>query len=208
MLGLTLLLSYLAGSIPTSIIVGKILRGIDIRDYGSGNAGGTNTFRVLGWKAGLFVSAVDVFKGFAATSWLAQLSFGTSVLPEDALRIITGFAAVAGHIWTVFAGFRGGKGVGTAAGMLSALYPLALLVCLFIFLCVFLISRIVSLASISAAISLPVILSIFRYVVNRPVDDILYYFSFFAAVLIVFTHRTNIRRLISGTENSFKKKIL
>ena len=208
MIALTILLSYLAGSVPTSIIVGKLLRGIDIRNYGSGNAGGTNTFRVLGWKAGLFVSAVDVFKGFAATYWIAQLAFGASGLPEDALRIIAGFAAVTGHIWTVFAGFRGGKGVGTAAGMLLALYPLALLICLFIFLAVFLITRVVSIASISAALSLPVILSIFRYLVNKPVGDILYYFSFFAAVLIVFTHRANIRRLINGTENSFKKKIL
>lgn len=205
MIALTILLSYLAGSIPTSIIVGKLLRGIDIRDYGSGNAGGTNTFRVLGWKAGLFVSAVDVFKGFAATYWIAELAFGASNLPDDALRIIAGFSAVAGHIWTLFAGFRGGKGVGTAAGMLLALYPLALLICLFIFLAVFLLTRIVSLASMSAAISLPIILSIFRYILNKPVGDILYYFSFFAVVLIIFTHRSNIKRLINGTENSFKK---
>ncbi len=205
MIGLIVVLSYLAGSVPTSIITGKILRGIDIREYGSGNAGGTNTFRVLGWKAGVFVSAVDVFKGFAATYWIAELAFGVSGLPEEALRIIAGFSAVAGHIWTVFAGFRGGKGVGTAAGMLLALYPQALLICLAIFLSVFLLTRIVSLASISAAFSLPLILSIFRYALNKPVGNILYYFSIFAAVLIVFTHRKNIKRLINGTENSFKK---
>ena len=203
---LTLVLSYLAGSVPTSIITGKILRGIDIREHGSGNAGGTNTFRVLGWKAGVLVSVVDVFKGFAATYWIAPLAFGTGGLPDDAIRIMAGFAAVAGHIWTVFAGFRGGKGVGTAAGMLLALYPWALLVCLAVFLAVFISFRIVSLASLSAALSLPPVLSVFRYFLHKPVSDLLYYFSFFAAGLIVFTHRSNIKRLLEGRENSFRRK--
>ena len=206
MTALVILLSYLAGSLPTSIIAGKVLRGIDIREYGSGNAGGTNTFRVLGWKAGVVVSAVDVFKGFAATYWIAALAFGASGLPEDMLRILAGFAAVAGHIWTVFAGFRGGKGVGTAAGMLLALYPLALLICLLVFLSVFGVTRIVSLGSISAALSLPLVLSLFRYGMHYPVSGLLYYFSFFAAALILFTHRSNIKRLLNGTENSFRRK--
>ncbi len=206
MTALVILLSYLAGSLPTSIIAGKVLRGIDIREYGSGNAGGTNTFRVLGWKAGVAVSAVDVFKGFAATYWIAALALGASGLPEDMLRILAGFAAVAGHIWTVFAGFRGGKGVGTAAGMLLALYPLALLICLLVFLSVFGVTRIVSLSSISAALALPLVLSLFRYGMHYPVSGLLYYFSFFAAALILFTHRSNIKRLFNGTENSFRKK--
>lgn len=206
MLVIILLLSYLIGSIPTSIITAKVLKGIDIRDYGSGNAGGTNTFRVLGWRAGLFVSAVDVFKGFAAAFWIARLAYGAFGLEPEALQLMAGCAAVAGHVWTVFARFRGGKGVAAAAGLLLALNWQALAICAVIFAALLFAFRIVSLASISAAASLPLVLSLFRYLLNRPVAGSLYYFSFAAAVFIVFTHRSNIKRLLSGEENSFKKK--
>ncbi len=203
---LMLLLSYLAGSIPSSIITGKVLRGIDIREHGSGNAGGTNVFRVLGWKAGVFVSLFDVFKGFAATFWISGIAIGFGGFPEETMRLAAGFAAIAGHIWTVFAGFRGGKGVGTAAGMLLALYPLSLLVCFIVFILTFLLTRIVSVSSIAGAVTLPVILSVFRFGLLNDVPDSLYYFSYFAAALIIFTHRSNIRRLIDGTENKFSRK--
>ncbi|MGD9489441.1 MAG: glycerol-3-phosphate 1-O-acyltransferase PlsY [Calditrichaceae bacterium] len=202
---LMLLLSYLAGSIPSSIITGKVLRGIDIRDHGSGNAGGTNVFRVLGWKAGVFVSLFDVFKGFAATFWISGIAFGFGGFPDETMRLAAGFAAIAGHIWTVFAGFRGGKGVGTAAGMLLALYPLSLLVCFIVFILTFLLTRTVSVSSIAGAVTLPVVLSVFRFGLLNDVPDSLYYFSYFAAALIIFTHRSNIRRLINGTENKFSR---
>ncbi|MGD9899521.1 MAG: glycerol-3-phosphate 1-O-acyltransferase PlsY [Calditrichaceae bacterium] len=203
---LMLLLSYLAGSIPSSIITGKVLRGIDIREHGSGNAGGTNVFRVLGWKAGVFVSLFDVFKGFAATFWISGIAFGFAGFPEETMRLAAGFAAIAGHIWTVFAGFRGGKGVGTAAGMLLALYPLSLLICFIVFILTFLLTRIVSVSSMAGAVTLPIVLSVFRFGLLNEVPDSLYYFSFFAAALIIFTHRSNIRRLIDGTENKFSRK--
>ncbi|MDZ7370652.1 MAG: glycerol-3-phosphate 1-O-acyltransferase PlsY [candidate division KSB1 bacterium] len=199
-----ILLSYLVGSFPTSIIVGKLLRGIDIREHGSGNAGGTNVFRVLGPGPGIFVMAFDVFKGFAATFWISRLAAGT--LDSGLLMLMAGCAAIIGHIWTVFAGFRGGKGVGTAAGMMLALYPAALGICLLVFLLVFLLTRIVSVSSMSGAVALPIVLTIFRYVLHIPVKNSLYLFSFFAAALIIFTHRSNIKRLLNGTENRFGKK--
>ncbi len=203
---LIIILSYFVGSFPTSIIVGKVLRGIDIRDHGSGNAGGTNVFRVLGWKPGIFVMAFDMFKGFAATFWISQIAFTSLPLGHELVQIIAGCAAIVGHIWTIFARFRGGKGVGTAAGMLLALYPLALSICVVVFAIVLFSTHIVSVSSISAALTLPVVLTIFRYVLHRDVATSLYILGFFAAGLIIFTHRANIKRLLNGTENRFGKK--
>ena len=201
-----IVLAYLIGSFPTSIVTGKILRGIDVREHGSGNAGATNVFRVLGWKPGMFVMLFDIFKGFAATFWVSRISLGPVPLGHDVVLIIAGCAAIFGHIWTVFAGFRGGKGVGTAAGMLIALFPTALLICLGVFILVFLLSRIVSLSSLSAALALPIVLSVFKYVLHQPITMPLYIFGFFASILIFYTHRSNIKRLLNGTENRFGRK--
>ena len=189
-------LSYILGSVPSSIIAGKVLRGIDIRNYGSGNAGGTNTFRVLGWKPGLLVMAADIFKGVVATLWIAPLAFGAISLTPDTIRLIAGVSAIAGHIWTVFAGFRGGKGVGTAAGVLIILYPLPLLICLAVFLGVLAIWRIVAVSSLSAAVAFPVVLSVFKFGLEQPMATPLYYFGFAASILIIYTHRSNIRKLL------------
>jgi len=202
---LLIVLAYLIGAIPTAIIVGKVVRGIDIRQHGSGNAGGTNVFRVLGWQPGVLVMLFDVFKGFVAAEWIPLLAGTNLSIPFAALQLLCGIAAIVGHIWTVFAGFRGGKGVGTAAGMLLALHPLAVLICFAIFLVVLFATRIVSISSISGAVAFPLLLTWFRYL-GKPVADSLYYFSFFAAALIIFTHRSNIRRLLNGTENKFGKK--
>ena len=203
---LIVLLSYLIGSIPTSIIVGKALPGIEIRQHGSGNAGGTNVFRVLGWKPGVFVMAFDVFKGFAATFWVARIAIDPAPVGFEIVQLIAGCAVIFGHIWTIFAGFRGGKGVGTAAGMLLALYPVALLICAIVFALVLTATRIVSISSISAALTLPLVLTIFRFVLDQPTALPLYIFSFFASSLIIFTHRSNIKRLLQGTENKFGRK--
>jgi len=129
-----LVLSYLTGSFPTSIIVGKLTKGIDVREHGSGNAGGTNAFRVLGWKAGLFVSLVDIAKGTFATLVISRIRFGTLPFENPALlMVLAGIFAILGHTYTIFAGFQGGKGVATGAGMLIGLFPYALLTCLVIF---------------------------------------------------------------------------
>jgi len=199
-------LSYIIGSFPTSIIVGKLLKGIDIREHGSGNAGGTNVFRVLGPGPGIFVMLFDAFKGFAATFWVSRIVIDPLPAGAGMVMILAGVGAIVGHIWTVFARFRGGKGVGTAAGMLLALFPKALLVCLLVFFVVLFLSKIVSLSSMSAAVALPVTLSVFKFPLHMPVANSLYVFSFIAAALIIFTHRSNIKRLLNGTENRFGKK--
>lgn len=194
---IVIVISYIIGSIPTSIIVARLMRGIDIREHGSGNAGGTNTFRVLGWKPGLFVSVVDVCKGIVPVFWIAPLVPETLPLDPRTIALMAGCAAIAGHIWTVFAGFRGGKGVGTGAGVLMVLYPHTFLVCLVVFVTVLLLSRVVAMASISAALAFPATLTVFRYALDRPVPGPLYYFAFAVAALIVFTHRSNIRQLLN-----------
>lgn len=203
-----LVASYLVGSIPTSIIVGKILRGrdFDIRREGSGNAGGTNVFRVLGWKPGISVMAIDVGKGVLATLLVSQWQpFGTVYLTATVLQILAGLAAVCGHIWTIFAGFRGGKGVGTAGGMIIALYPVAALICFVIFILVVFFTRYVSLGSLAAAVALPLVLLILPEPAQQGDADALFLFSLLVSGLIIYTHRTNIRRLLSGTENRFGK---
>ncbi len=198
--------SYLIGSFPTAIIAGKLLKGIDIRDYGSGNAGGTNVFRVLGKSAGIFVMAFDILKGALATFYISQIVFSEVSVALVYLQIIAGIAAIAGHIWTIFAGFKGGKGVGTAAGMLLVLYPVAILICFILFLIIVFTTKYVSLGSITAAVCLPVILFVLQQFFAKPTEPVLMSLALFIAVLIVFTHRSNIQRLMNGTENKIGSK--
>ncbi|MGD2089524.1 MAG: glycerol-3-phosphate 1-O-acyltransferase PlsY [Candidatus Aminicenantes bacterium] len=200
-----IILGYLAGSIPTSIILSKLLRGIDIRDHGSGNAGGTNTIRILGWKIGTAVIIVDVGKGVLATLLVSRLRIDPVSLNPDMLQIIAGSCAIIGHIWTVFAGFRGGKGVATGAGMLFSLYPVAGLICLVIFAGLLLLVRIVSLSSMVTAVCLPIVILVMNRFMKYSLSNELLYFSIFAAALIVYTHRTNIKRLLKGEEKPFKR---
>lgn len=201
---LIILLSYLVGSIPTSIVTGKLIFGKDVRDYGSGNAGGTNAWRTFGWKTGVFVMLADVGKGVVATLFVSQLP-APEALSHEVVQLIAGSSAVLGHIWTIFAGFKGGKGVGTAAGMLVALYPVAILICLAIFGLVLVFTGFVSASSMSAALALPVVLWIMDTTGWRAISPTLFYFSIPIALLIFFTHRSNIKRLINGTENRFDK---
>lgn len=221
-LAIIVVLSYLVGSIPNSIILTKLVRGVDIRNYGSGNAGGTNVARLLGWKAGAAVVAADILKGYIATMVLPKLMFGPIPFPnvtpfEDitVIRIIAGCAAIMGHIWTAFGGFRGGKGIATAGGVLLGLATIEVIVSLGIFILVFGASRYVSLGSICGAIAFPLTM-LFRHNVCR-VDlqgyNTLIFFSIGIALLLVFTHRTNIKRLLDGNEHRlahlpFQKKKL
>ena len=204
------ILSYLVGSIPTSIIVAKARKGIDIRQHGSGNAGGTNVIRVLGWKAGVLVIALDMAKGLIATMLISRLMYGPipfeNKTPFDdftVVQIIAGCAAILGHIWTLFAGFKGGKGMATAGGMLIGVAPVEVAVSLGIFTIVFLISHYVSLGSLSAAVAFPLTM-FFReniFMVDIEGYNTLIFFSIGIALLIIFTHRANIKRLLKGTEN-------
>jgi len=204
-----LILSYLVGSTPTSIIVGKILKGIDIRNYGSGNAGGTNAFRVLGWKTGVFVSLVDIAKGTFATVVISKIHI--DALPFDdttLIMILAGVCAILGHTYTIFARFKGGKGVGTAAGMLIALFPIAFLICLIVFAIILFSTGIVSISSMAAAVTLPIALLVIDNLFSKNVDTTLTIFSIIIPFFIIFTHRSNIKRLIKGEEQSFEKVMI
>ena len=203
-------LSYLVGSVPTSIIVSKLHKGIDIRQYGSGNAGGTNVFRVLGWKAGVFVILMDMAKGLVATMVISRLMYGSlpfeNATPFDdftLVQIIAGCAAIFGHVWTLFAGFRGGKGLATAGGMLIGVAPVEVGVSLVIFTIAFVITHYVSAGSLSAALTFPLTM-FFRenvFMVDVHGYNTLIFFSIGISLLIFYTHRANIKRLLRGTEN-------
>ena len=202
---LIILFAYLVGSFPTSIVVGRMTRRIDIREHGSKNAGGTNAFRVLGWKAGLFVVVVDILKGVLATLLIAKIRVDPLTLDYELVQIIAGTSAVIGHVWTVLAKFKGGKGVATGAGLIIALFPWASLICFIIFVALVLTTRYVSLGSIIATSSLPFVLLTFDRMFGKSVSTSLLTFSILISCLIIFTHRSNIRRLINGTENRFEK---
>ena len=217
LLAIIVILSYLVGSIPNSIIISKMVRGIDIREHGSGNAGGTNVMRVLGWNYGFLVLFLDALKGAIAVVLIARLFYGPlpfeNVSPFDdftLVQIIAGISAVIGHVWTVFAGFKGGKGIATALGMLVMLVTVEMIIAVGIFALVVIISRYVSLGSIIAAISVPSTLFIREnlFHVDIPGYSTLFPFIIAVSALVVFTHRKNLVRLIKGNENklSFRKK--
>lgn len=211
------LLSYLAGAIPNSIIISRLVRGIDIREHGSGNAGGTNVFRVLGWKYGILVIILDALKGALAVILIARLYLDrfpfNNITPFDdftLVQIICGLAAVIGHIWTVFAGFRGGKGIATGLGVLLMIISVDVALAVGVFFLVVGISRYISLGSVIAAVSIPLILMIRENIfgVNIPGYHTLLPFCIAIALLVIYTHRKNIDRLLKGSENkiSFAKK--
>lgn len=198
------LLAYLLGSIPTAVWVGKYFHGVDVREHGSGNAGATNTIRVLGWKTGIPVLIVDLAKGWLA----AMLPLFLKLAPPDSalltnLQIITGLTAIIGHIFPVFAGFRGGKGVATVFGVLLAIHPGVTLICFGVFLVILILTGIVSVSSMSAGIAFP----IFLLTVFDTPSLVFKIFSVVVAIALLVTHRKNIRRLLKGEEKKlFKKK--
>jgi len=201
-----LIISYLLGSIPTAIIVSRIVMKDDIRKHGSGNAGATNVFRVMGWKAALFVVLVDVGKGTVATLFVSKIGVGSVVLDAALVQMLAGLAAIIGHVWTVFAGFRGGKGMGTAFGVLVALAPVASLISLVVWLILVLTIRIVSVGSMTAGVVFPATLLIQRFVLKSDIPDPLLGLAVVLGILVFITHRSNIRRLLRGEENRFGSK--
>jgi len=194
---LIILCAYLLGSIPSAVWIGKATKGVDVREHGSKNAGTTNTMRVLGVKTGIPVLLIDVFKGFAAVKFaLLSSTFvaGTNVFVN--FQLILGAAAVLGHVFPVFAGFRGGKGVATIVGILLALYWQATLVAIAVFFITLFISKYVSLSSLMMGLSYPVsAILIFK------TDSItLKIFAVAVCILLLITHRNNILRLLKGKE--------
>ncbi len=196
--------AYLLGSIPTGFLVAKA-RGIDIRSVGSGNIGATNVFRHLGVPAGLFVLLADAAKGLLAVAVLAKLVSGWLAPADGAhttewLQICAGLGAILGHNYTCWLYFKGGKGIATSAGVVAALVPLALAIILVIWIVVLVLSRYASLASLAAAVALPLAAGLTKR------DSTLTAVTAAMAVLAVYQHRANIRRLLSGTENRIGRR--
>jgi glycerol-3-phosphate acyltransferase PlsY len=193
-----LIFSYLIGSIPTAVWVSKVVYDIDIRDYGSGNAGATNTFRVLGSKWGSFVMLVDMLKGLL----VVQLAYFMPVYVSDDfqrtnLQIGLGLVAVIGHIFPIWAEFRGGKGVATLLGLIIGISPLTALGCVGVFLMVLFLTRFVSLSSILAGLAFPVFILVIFNVHNKNYRI----FAISVALMVILTHQKNISRLIKGCES-------
>jgi glycerol-3-phosphate acyltransferase PlsY len=207
LIAINIILAYLIGSIPTAVWVGKYFHSIDIREYGSKNAGATNTFRVLGKKSGWLVLIVDVSKGVVASTlpfWFENYFVGY----KDELLIMqltASFSAVCGHVFPIFAGFRGGKGVATSLGIVIGINPLAAIICLLLFLVVFVLSKYVSLGAITAATAFPFV----SYFVLKQDARIMIIFTIVLSFLVILAHRRNISRLLKGEENKMnllKKK--
>ena len=197
-----LILAYLLGALPFSIIAGRLLKGIDIREYGSGNAGATNTFRVLGKQAGIPVLALDVLKGYAAVSLAYYSEFGYNTEMFINLSLAYGIAAVLGHVFPVYVGFRGGKGVATLLGLMIGVFPQAAFLSIGVFAITLFLSKYVSLSSILAGIVFPV--GVFLSKVLIPTIVI---FSLFVPVLLLVTHQRNIERLFRGEESKVNIKL-
>jgi glycerol-3-phosphate acyltransferase PlsY len=209
---LALALSYLIGSIPFALVAGR-LKGIDLRQHGSGNAGATNAFRVLGPGIGVAVFAADAFKGLVATLvlsrpelWIPAFGDFPNVFADATVTVLCGLAAMLGHMVTfvgalAFGGWKGGKGVATGAGMLLGLVPTAVLVAFLLFTTVVWLTRYVSLGSILAAASLPLTLLVQTVAAGDQVPLAFFVFCALLPLLIVYTHRANVQRLLQGKES-------
>lgn len=190
------------GSIPTAVWVSKRIYGLDIRDHGSGNAGATNTFRVLGKKAGIGVMIVDMLKGFAAVylSYLSTHSPGSEQMTN--LQVGLGLCAVVGHIFPIWAGFRGGKGIATLFGMILAIHPIVAVSLVAVFLVMLFLTRYVSLSSMAASVAFPVLI---LFIFKDQAPEMSYkLFAIATACMVVLTHHKNISRLIAGNESKVK----
>ena len=190
---LFILLAYLTGAFPSAVWVGKTFYKIDVREFGSGNAGATNTFRVLGKKAGIPVLFMDIFKGWLAVNYLNFLSeIPSAIESQFEIQLVFGIAAVIGHLFPVYTGFRGGKGIATMMGLLIGLHPLAAVCSFGVFVVVFLYSKYVSLGSVLASLAFPIIVILFFNSTNSSLN----LFAIFVPILSLITHQKNIERLL------------
>ncbi len=196
-----ILAAYLVGGIPSGLIIARLAGIEDIRRVGSGNIGATNVCRVAGFRVGVWVYLVDIAKGVLPVL-VARLILPIW-WPSDIFLMLVALAAIIGHVFPVYLGFRGGKGVNTALGAMVVLMPWAVLICLGVFLVLVGLFRYVSLGSVCAALAFPLTLAVQRYVFEQTVPDVYFYFGILLAVLVLFTHRSNIRRLFAGTESRF-----
>ncbi len=195
-----ILIAYLLGSIPSAVMIGKRYYGVDIREHGSKNAGSTNVLRVLGKRAAIVVFALDFLKGFVAVSVVGLIDYDPywSINGLMTCKVIAVFAAVIGHIFPIFAGFRGGKGVATLVGAITGIYPTIMLMCFGVWLIMMVMFNYVSLASITGGVCLPVF-TLISPSANQSIVFVI--FSFAVALLLIWTHRKNIERLKKGEES-------
>jgi len=209
--------SYLIGAIPFALIIGRVFYGVDVRTLGSGNLGSTNVYRNLGWKPGVAVQILDIAKGLVPVLLVAsffdtQMPFENHTPFEDStvVRLIAGVTAVIGHMWSVFAGFRGGKGINTSMGMLIAVAPVELAIAAGVFLLLIGFFGYVSLGSMVAAMVIPVTMFIRRNVLNVEIDGYLTLICFLIAlsVMVLYAHRSNLQRLVEGTEHRFPRLMI
>ncbi len=199
-IAVVLVIAYLLGSIPSAVWIGKRFYGVDVREHGSHNAGSTNTLRVLGRKAAIPVFILDILKGFVAVTLVGALTHFVAIDDVEIIniRIVTVFVAVLGHIFPIFAQFKGGKGVATLVGSVAGIYPPIILMCFIVWLLVMFITHYVSLSSMIAGCSFP----IFTLLTAQARESVPFVvFSFVVAVLLIITHRKNIGRLRAGTES-------
>ncbi|UCC79110.1 MAG: glycerol-3-phosphate 1-O-acyltransferase PlsY [Candidatus Zixiibacteriota bacterium] len=194
-------IGYILGSIPTGVWLGKAIKGIDLREHGSKSMGATNVFRVLGWKLAIVALIIDVAKGFFAAFIASGVNLGDSMLTSYQLALIAGLAAIIGHLYPLFAYFKGGKGIATGAGMLLYLAPLELGFAVLVFVLTVLISRYVSLGSLMGATFFAVSIILERYYLHYPHGDEMVVFAILIFILVLITHRSNIKRLLEGNEN-------
>lgn len=203
-------IAYLMGSFITAIWYGKQYHNVDIRTCGSGNAGATNTFRVLGKKAGSIVMLIDVFKGWVATSLAVFLVYFNIIEDSqlDIYKLIYGLCAVAGHVFPIFERFKGGKGIATLLGMLFSFQPIAAVVCVCVFLIVLIVTKYVSVGSMLSTLTFPLMIIFVPYFHTKTPVVIVFGFAIF--LMVVITHKKNIKRLLKGEENKtylVKKRI-
>ena len=201
-----IILSYLLGSIPSAVIISKAFKGIDIRDYGSKSAGFTNVYRVLGTFPAIIVLILDIGKGMAAVLFLTQISFDPVTLSLVSLKILAGISVILGHVFPIFVGFKGGKGIATGLGALFSLTALEIALALIVFITIVTITRYISLGSLSAVSFIFLALLFERYYLGKNVPAELIGMIFFLTVFIFYNHRANIKRLLNGTENKFGRK--
>ncbi len=205
---LKIIAGYLIGSISGSLLMGKI-KGVDIRKMGSGNAGGTNAFRTQGAKFALAVVFIDIAKGYISTWYVATLTVPflpeSGVIPMDLLQVLCGTAAIMGHVYPIYHGFKGGKGAGAAVGTILAISPGIMLLAVLIWIINLVLTGYVGLGTMLAALSIPLMTLWFGHGLS---NQYFLYFSILIAIFILFTHRSNIRRMLAGTENRFENAMI
>ena len=202
---INIFLSYLVGSISGSMVLGK-LKGVDIRKMGSGNAGGTNALRSIGPMFALGVVFIDVFKGVVAVLYISKITFiGDLSIPNELVLILCGVGAVAGHVYPIYYNFKGGKGAGTLIGIVGTLFPKSIIYVFLSWLIIIITTGFVGLGTMVGSIVL-VIVTYFYY--PNGLNSYFGYFSIIMSLFIIFTHRSNIKRMLNGKENQFKKVML